>query len=182
MLADLVHAYAGRPYHNLDHLRFMLDFFQRHQADLANADAVLLALLYHDVIYDTRAAAGDSERASARFLDGLIPDLRHVGGVVPAQSMILCTINHRPDSADAAHLLDWDLAILSEDPAVVDAYDLAIRQEYDWVPVDQFAQGRAKVLRRFLDQDRLYYTPAFAPREPVARTNLARLIRRWDGG
>ena len=89
----------------------------------------------------------------------------------------------RPELQAACELfLDADLAILSEEPDVVGAYDEKIVDEWRHLggPTSpEFRSGRAQALKSFLTRDRIYYTPAFASREAQARLNLKRLIAFW---
>jgi predicted metal-dependent HD superfamily phosphohydrolase len=74
--------------------------------------------------------------------------------------LILATKSHETAAADpnAFVLLDADLAILSASPAEYDAYARAIRQEYSFVPDEQYAVGRTAVLQKFLARSPFYFT------------------------
>ncbi|HWA25203.1 MAG TPA: hypothetical protein VG734_05960, partial [Lacunisphaera sp.] len=86
-------------------------------------------------------------------------------------------------SADAALLLDIDLAILGQPAERFWQYEAAIRQEYAWVPAVTFAEKRAEILRKFLERPALYQTPAFRTRyETTARANLKAAIERLIQG
>ncbi len=87
--------------------------------------------------------------------------------------MILATKRHEGSTPDASLLLDIDLSVLGANAATFQAYDAAIKQEYAWVPEDQYRAGRAKVLGGFLARDAIYRTPTFrAAYESRARENL----------
>src|SRR5690606_19490271 len=78
-----------------------------------------------------------------------------------------------PTTPDASLLTDIDLAILGQPPGRFAAFEQQIRQEYAWVPPSEFALGRAKILRGFLDRPTVYSTAAFRQKyEQRARTNL----------
>ena len=52
---------------------------------------------------------------------------------------------------------------------------LLIRQEYAWVPEEDYRQGRARILRGFLERPRIYRTAEMFERaEDRARQNLRR--------
>jgi predicted metal-dependent HD superfamily phosphohydrolase len=93
-------------------------------------------------------------------------------------ALILATKHDRePGSPDARLLVDVDLAILGCEPAVFAAYDRAIRQEYSWVPEEEYRGARAAILQRFLHHPAIYHTRFFRDRlETQARQNLERLI------
>ena len=82
---------------------------------------------------------------------------------------------------DCALFLDMDLAILGSAPAAFDAYEQAVRREYDWVSEPQWIAGRRAVLAGFLARPAIYATAAFrATHEAAARRNLAEAMARLD--
>ena len=81
-----------------------------------------------------------------------------------------------PNGIDAA-LVDVDLGILGASPDTFEAYDRAIRREYEWMPEDRYRAGRAAVLKSFLDRDAIYHTPEIRTElERKARQNLKRKL------
>jgi len=71
------------------------------------------------------------------------------------------------------------LSILGRAPAVFDAYERQIREEYAWVPTSTFRQRRVAILEAFLARPTIYSTPDFQQDyEEQARQNLARSIAR----
>ncbi|MDJ0642943.1 MAG: hypothetical protein QNJ15_09005 [Erythrobacter sp.] len=183
LLADLRkrHAEPQRHYHDWSHIEALLHHIDSIQAKLHDRDAVLYAVLFHDSIYDPREH--DNERRSAQLLVDS-------GSPLPPQScalarrMIEATEGHSlPDDLtgeprdDCAHFLDMDLAILGAPANRFDIYENQIRREYAHVPDQAFRTGRAKVLRHFLERERLYFTPWGMDRfEANARKNLARSL------
>ncbi|MGD9704859.1 MAG: metal-dependent phosphohydrolase [Acidimicrobiia bacterium] len=141
-----------------------------------DAAAVRLAAWYHDAVYEPRAVT--NEQASAelarRTLGELGIDLLRTAEVA---RLILLTAAHEPVDlhADppAAVLLDADLAVLGADAAAYAAYARGVRVEYRHVDDAAWRTGRAAVLRRFLDAEHIYSTPAMRERESRARANLA---------
>jgi predicted metal-dependent HD superfamily phosphohydrolase len=86
-----------------------------------------------------------------------------------------------PGTADGRLLVDIDLSIFGRSGARFDAYERAIRREYDHVPERAFAKGRAAILRGFLDRPAIYLTNHFKRRyEPAARENLRRSVERLE--
>jgi predicted metal-dependent HD superfamily phosphohydrolase len=172
----LVAAYDGphRYYHDSRHLLEVLDALRR----IGNDDpAVLVAAFYHDAVYDPRRTTNEED--SVTFMR----EAHAAMGVEPlpeVESLILATKTHVAHTPGEAALLDADLAILAAEPDRYDEYAQAIRDEYAHVPDPEFAVGRAAILRRFLERDRIFLTPAYAPFEPLARANLRREIARWE--
>ena len=66
--------------------------------------------------------------------------------------------------------------------AEFERYEVAIRKEYEHVPENAFATGRAAILRKFLERPAIYFTEFFQLKyEVVSRENLRRSLRRFSG-
>lgn len=179
-----LYAAPDRHYHGLSHIEAMLELARIHRTELADPEAVEAAIWFHDAVYDSRAK--DNEAASAALaverLGGRIEPTR----LARIAAMIEATAHHHlPDldteqaRADAALFLDMDLAILGAAPDVFDAYEEAVRREYDWVPEPLWRSGRAGVLAGFLERQHFFHTDLFRERlEAQARANVARSIAR----
>ncbi len=169
---DLLHRWdePQRHYHTLAHLRTLLDLVS------GAAATVVLAVWFHDAIYDPRSSQNEAESAqlAREQLARLTLDPDQIDEVV---RLVLLTRTHTtsPDDEAGQLLLDADLAILGEKSETYDAYAAAIRREYDWVTESAYRQGRAEVLTRFLEREHLYFTERFrASHEERARANLLR--------
>lgn len=182
--ADVAARYseARRSYHTLEHVDRVL----RAAGDLhdvaSDPIAVELAVWLHDVVYDARA--GDNEDRSAAYARDVLPPLG-----VPAETadrvgaLILATATQEaPDGDhDAAVLLDADLAILGAHPDLYDEYRMAVRDEFSWLPEPEFRAGRAALLRRLLERDRIFLTgPMWSLREAQARRNMERELEELE--
>ncbi len=102
-----------------------------------------------------------------------------VHNIATVKRLILNTKYHQAaaDDFDCQVLLDADLAILAADPIQYQEYAKVIRQEYAWVPEVEYITGRKQVLERFLQRDRIYFTPLmFENAEQSARLNLQQEI------
>ena len=173
---QLESAYAdgSRGYHDLLHLAEVL----AHVDDLMPEDdpdreAVLLAAWFHDAVYDGH---GDDEERSARLaLDSLEP------GPLTDEvvRLVRLTATHRPADDDHAGqvLCDADLGILAAEPSRYAAYTAGVRREYAHVSDEEFAAGRAAVLRDLLAKPTLFHTAVARSRwEESARANVSREI------
>ncbi len=177
LAARLVAAYGEprRSYHDLRHLVEVLDRLD----ELAEAgtpfDAVpvRLAAWFHDAVHDGRP---DDEERSARWAEEALAVVDVDAGVVAEVArLVRMTEHHDPAGADrnGAALSDADLAVLARPPQRYADYVAAVRREYAHVPDDQFAIGRAAVLRELLAADRLFRTDHGHDRwEDVARRNV----------
>lgn len=176
----LVAAYSapGRFYHGLDHIAALLDLFDTCAGGIGERRAVVLAILFHDAVYDPMRS--DNEAASAALADTELRDLGVEAALIERVAALVRATAHGsaaidPDDRACALLIDLDLGILAAEPAVYDAYAAAVRLEYGHVPDDAWQVGRARVLDHFLGQAELYTTTELARQwTERARRNLSR--------
>lgn len=182
---ELAAAYAEptRYYHTLDHVAAVLGTVGE-LADLArDLTAVRLAAWFHDASYDPHAS--DNEERSAALAQlrcdtwGITrPTTDSVGRLIRATK----THEVAAEDADGAILLDADLAIFGAGQEQYNAYARAIRLEYEWVPEKDYRRGRARILRSFLQRERIYRLEQMRQRyETTARDNLGREIVALGG-
>jgi predicted metal-dependent HD superfamily phosphohydrolase len=168
-----------RRYHTTAHLAAVLDRLEELGAGDYAADpgAVVLAAWFHDAVYDPRAGGGENERRSAALARRVLgPDPR----AAEVARLVELTAGHDPAEGDrnGEALCDADLAVLAGPPEAYAAYAAAVRQEYGFVPEDDFRAGRAAVLRQLLGLPRLFRTPyGRAYWEATARGNLEGELR-----
>jgi predicted metal-dependent HD superfamily phosphohydrolase len=165
-----------RAYHNLRHLRHVLETIDTLRKQASDVTAIELAAWFHDVIYDPRGK--DNEEQSALYAERALRHLEMLDDfILRVKELILLTKTHTapPDDTDAMILLDADLAILGAPEKEYRSYSAAIRQEYAQVNDQDFRQGRRSVLELFLNRKRLFLTDAmFKQMEQRARDNLRR--------
>jgi predicted metal-dependent HD superfamily phosphohydrolase len=186
--AELTAAYAapGRHYHDLQHIEALLALAEACAGEIVDRDAVEAAIWLHDAVYDSRRE--DNEERSAALAEERLAGTASEERIARIAAMIRATAGHAmPDVADAgsrqdcALFLDMDLSVLGSPEAEFDAYEAAVRREYDWVTEDQWRQGRRAVLAGFLTRPAIYVTARFqASHEAAARHNLTRAIGRLD--
>lgn len=194
-----------RHYHGLSHLSAMFREYDRVRHLLNYPEAVSDSIWMHDFRMDVDLAVNSTNEARSvkAYLEltrayaprRLVVTDEHEGGLPYGRvglvaEFVMCSKGHQVNSpflqahpralADAKLFLDIDLSILSAPAAECDQYDEDIRKEFAAVPEKLFASERARVLRNFLERERIYLTDAFAPREDAARDNLRRLIARWE--
>jgi predicted metal-dependent HD superfamily phosphohydrolase len=168
---------SARRYHTLGHIVDCLNVAAEFRGLAVDADLVEFALWAHDVIYDPMRS--DNERLSAEWARRTLLDLgAPMAFATEAHAMVIATSHSAtPSSGDAQLVCDVDLSILAASPARFDAYELAIREEYAWVPAPIFRNRRAQILEQFLARPTIYSTPAFHGRhEAAARSNLTRSL------
>lgn len=165
-----------RHYHTDAHVTECLLLLDRF-THLANRPGeVEIAIWFHDAVYDTKRS--DNEEASAewarRFLTSVNVEQDAIDRVT---AMILATKTHESNDIDCELLLDIDLSILGTDSDIFEAYDRAIRQEYDWVRQEQYVVARMAILNSFLSRPRIFRTAEFfRTHEEQARDNLQRKV------
>ena len=148
-------AYAGpaRAYHNLNHVADCLVRFDEYIHHATDPVAVEFAIWFHDVVYDTHVP--ENEERSAMVGAEFLSATSH--GTVVANLIRATRHDALPGTPDAVLLCDIDLSILGRPPAVYDAYACAIREEYSWVPLADFVEGRTRVLQSFLGRPSVFH-------------------------
>ncbi|MER9653013.1 hypothetical protein NKJ26_05780 [Mesorhizobium sp. M0152] len=178
----------GRHYHDLAHIEAMLALAHDYRGLLADPEAVEAAIWFHDAIYDSKAK--DNEAQSAALAEERLAGRADPERLSRITAMILATATHqlpRIDDAaaarDASLFLDMDLSVLGAAPDAFDAYERAVRREYDWVEEPLWRAGRAAVLKTFLARPHIFHTQEFRRRfEPRAKRNLARSLAALESG
>ena len=178
MGAELIRRYAEphRRYHTLDHLESVLSRVDELASGREDLYLVRLAAWFHDAIYDMPPRELTNEEASARLA---IRTLARAGleqeDLTQVARLVRLTESHVPGSRDREGelLCDADLAILAAPPAAYEAYVRDIREEYAWVPEQQFLAGRLQVLTNLAGRE-LFRTGKGRRLIPAARANLER--------
>lgn len=163
-----------RRYHTAVHVMFVLRHLEPSLSSFpaATADALRVAALYHDAIYDPTANGCANEAASAALAAGVAEvlgfDPEHTRLV---HQLVMATCHHAAEGSPAERALtDADLAILGADPSDYDAYVNGVRAEYAHVPDAAWRTGRSAVLEGLLA------SPTLTAR---ARANLTAELARY---
>lgn len=179
-LADLRDRYAEprRHYHTWAHIEALMCWYDQRADALDDADAVFLAILFHDAIYDPRRS--DNEDRSARLLEDAKLTGWSAESIAAAVVMTSATARHQlptgfDGECDLAQFLDMDLSVLGSHPDVFRAYDKAIRREYAHVFLPVYWMARRRILKAFLARPTLYFSEWGREKfEAAAQANLAR--------
>ncbi|GAX29445.1 hypothetical protein FisN_16Hh114 [Fistulifera solaris] len=167
----------ARHYHTAVHLQEMLLYFHflRPQFLAEQQRAVILAIFFHDAIYD--ATSNTNEEDSVTLFQSF-----ETNALV--DDMILATKSHHSvdpnmkDTSVIAFFLDLDLSVLGKTEEAYQRYAILIQKEYSHVPHETYCQKRADILETFLQQQNIYKTALFREMfEERARSNLAAEIR-----
>jgi predicted metal-dependent HD superfamily phosphohydrolase len=179
--AAIAIAYSSpqRYYHNLEHIQAVLSTVGTLQEQAQDWQAIQFAAWLHDVVYDPQAK--NNEAKSADYARILLANLSVPSALITnTVRLILNTQHHQAADTDidSQILLDADLAILGAPPDQYQRYAQAIRQEYAWVTEIDYRRGRQRVLERFLQRPKIYYTSTMQTTvEPLARNNLSRELQ-----
>lgn len=178
ILNILIAAYSEkqRAYHTVQHLYECLILFESIRSELNDAHAVVLAIYFHDVIYDPQAK--DNELKSVELFEQYMAQDLPVNTVQKIKQWILATQKHvSTDVLDLQFLLDIDLAILAATPERFTEYEQQIQQEYSWVDSQVYSTKRKEVLVHFYQSDPLYQTTYFQQNfELRAKQNLKQIL------
>lgn len=183
-LERLQAAYAQphRHYHTLEHIEACLAWLDWTWSSAQRPHEILLALWYHDAVYDPLAS--DNEAQSVTLMRS---DLRAAGAALDAiervATLIMATREHSvlAGSQDAALLVDIDLSILGAAPEMFERFERAIRAEYAAIEPRLYAAGRAAVLKRLAARSPLYATNLIDTElSAQARLNLQSAVAHWE--
>ena len=171
---EALYAQPWRAYHNMDHITDCLDFFDQCSDHALNADAVELAIWFHDCIYnigdsDNEAKSRDLflEKAEGQLppelmavIDELIMDTRHV---------------EEPESSDGKLLSDIDLTSFSLPWERYLADGKNVQLEMGYTDENDNRDGKIRFLSSLNEHGRIYYSPYYAKHhEHVAQANIRR--------
>lgn len=177
----LVECYSEphRRYHTVQHLQECFAHLELVRSLAPHPNEVELALWFHDAIYVT--SKSDNEERSAEWArdSALSAGLSAEQAERIAELVMSTKHDAVPVGPDASVLVDIDLAILGADSARFDEYEVQVREEYAWVPESVYRQARGKILREFLNRERIYNTQFFQTEyETRARENISRSLTR----
>jgi len=177
VLDELVAAYLepARQYHTLEHIAQLLRHLDEHGRAVIDRDAVALAIIFHDAVYDPRRQ--DNEQASAALARTRLTSLAFTDALIGKVERYIEATQHASalevDDPDLALLLDLDLATLAAAPKEYGDYAEAIRREYAHLPDSLYQHGRRQVLAGFLARARIYRTESlYTLWEQRARANI----------
>lgn len=174
---DLEKAYSkkSRYYHNLTHLKEMIESFEIYKDKLQKPDEILFSIFYHDFIYS--ASKKDNELKSAEYALSILSENSTINKQLVFDA-ICATQQHQQNSIeDINWLIDFDLKILSKDWDDYQIYFEQIRKEYRIYPDFLYKPGRAKALKHFLENEFIFQTNEFRNLyEEKARINIEKEI------
>ena len=164
----------GRYYHTPKHIEHCLGQFDLAAGEMDNADAVEMAIWFHDLVYDTHAQ--DNELQSARHFVESANDSMEAEFKAMVYDLIMTTAPPRmPKTTDQEFMLDIDLSSfgLPWDDFVRDS--TAVRRESKQLSDAEFFPGQRAFLESLVNRQHFYFTEFFRSRiERAARSNITR--------
>lgn len=148
----------GRSYHDPRHLEHCLDALDLLGSPGQSDEVVVLAVWFHDAVYEGRAGA--DEEASAVFAEESLDGLLSPAAVAEVARLVRLTAGHEVADGDVrgALLCDADLANLGAPAEAYARYCRDVRLEYADVPLVDFRRGRLEVVQHLFGMDPLYRT------------------------
>ena len=173
--------YPKREYHNWNHVIACLKELESYpdsNHDEYNKDLIAIAIYYHDCIYDPKKDNNEELSAERAFID-----LKALGYTLSlamyVYDLIMLTKHKGPcNFLSGQVLMDIDMSILGKDSLIFLSYELHIREEYNFLSVEEYRPGRINFLQSVLDKKCIYQTNFFRDKyEEAARENIKTLIK-----
>lgn len=175
---ETAYSKSSRYYHTLQHLENLLHYLENVKQQITNWNAVLFALYYHDIVYNTLKSNNEEKSAAlaAKRMKEMGVDSTTIGKCI---NIILATKKHLWNEDNDINLFtDADLSILGAEWNIYKTYLKQIRKEYAIYPDMMYNPGRRKVLQHFLGMERIYKTEYFYKKlETKARQNLEQELK-----
>lgn len=165
----------ARKYHRFSHILKMYGYIDRYSSKIENHKELLLACLYHDIVYESKERDNEEKSALVFQNDHGIYNLSQ-SSVELVNQLILSTKKHfyYQNTFECKLFLDADLSILGTDRTQYTHYMEAIREEYNWVDDVTYKRERSRILTDFLKRDSIFFTDEMKEEfEEKARENLA---------
>jgi len=131
------YAEPHRFYHTWDHIQSMLDMAQ---AMGILTDDLLLAIIFHDIIYDPK---GDMNEELS------VEHLQHWVQNEAVNQAILDTKTHKATSELSEQLIKLDLSVLNDTFENFVEYENKIFKEYQWVDYSSYKERRIEILKSY---------------------------------
>ena len=167
----------GRYYHTPKHIEHCLTQFDLASAEMEDADAVEIAIWFHDLIFDVRA--NDNELQSARRFVELANASMDADFKARVHDLIMTTAPPRlPKTTDQKFMLDIDLSSFGLPWEDMLRDSIAVKQESPQLSDAEFFPGQRAFLESLVSRETFYFTEFFRSRiEDRARSNIARYLQ-----
>jgi predicted metal-dependent HD superfamily phosphohydrolase len=166
----------GRFYHNLKHIKGVLDLIDEHAKKFDRPWLARFAAVKHDVVYnvhntrDNEALSAIDAVRTATTLGMNLPDQQKVAGLIMATEHLGNKM--RPLSDDEKLFADIDLDGFSRSWDTVLGNTRKVRREFAHLGDDVFWNGQSNFLTQLEMRGFIYQTPTYKEFEQRARDNI----------
>lgn len=169
---------SGRHYHTLMHIETVSMELIPYRDQFKNWHSIVFAIVYHDIVYNP-LKSNNEERSALYAREKLKSTFYPKEDLVWCESLILATKRHLLSEENEINLFtDADLSILGTEPGDYARYLKQIRAEYFMYPDFLYVPGRKKVLKHFLEMNRIFKTREFYNKyELKARANIGHELK-----
>lgn len=178
VIADIEASYSEphRHYHtgrHIDHCLTQLDL-TRHEMD--DADAVEMALWFHDIEYDPKAP--DNELQSAeRFIGYAHGAMKHELEQKIYRLIMITMHNDAPRGENEKYVVDIDLSSFGLPWKEFVQDSINVQKEFTHLSDQEFAKRNLKFLKSLQSRPRIFFTEFYRQRyEQAARENISKRI------
>ena len=164
-----------RYYHTLQHLEHIYKELEPFEL----SPLLEFAIFYHDIVYDVKQ--NNNEEVSVLYAMNSLK-LLGVNQILKDEILVLIieTKTHNTSNEKNKLFLDADLSILGSNEKNYQKYIQNIRKEYAIYDDDIYVKGRKKVLKMFLEKERIYESKHFHELyEKQARKNLEQELKKF---
>ena len=172
---EFKYSHHKRYYHTLTHIQNLINELTEVKSQIEDWDTVLFSLFFHDIIYSSKNK--NNEEDSAELAKKFLIQIEYpIAKIQICYDQIIATKTHSINkNRDTNLFTDADLSILGYDWEMYHKYINQIRKEYSIYPDFLYYPGRKKVLKRFLNMDKIFKTEYFYSKfEKQARLNIER--------
>lgn len=164
-----------RLYHTLEHLDYCLQKFDDAKSLMDDADAIEMAIWYHDIINTPQAI--DNEQQSQYFFERVAQDNFSQHFVEKVGDLIMITTHRgKPKTGDEQYICDVDLSSMGAPWEKFIDDSNALREESE-SSVEEYTLGKLKFFNALLERPRIFYSDYFYEHyENNARQNIMRYI------
>jgi predicted metal-dependent HD superfamily phosphohydrolase len=171
---------GGRFYHNLKHIENCLMEFREVETKLSNPRVVVLALLFHDIIYNPQAKQPLANETASWEMAKQINTLNPEDHSAIMNHILYTSHQYTGDGdSDTDYICDIDMAILGYPEHQFEEYEHNIRREYAFASDEKYKAGRIQFLQTLLSSEYIFKTDYFKNKYEIsARRNIKKLIRQ----
>ena len=174
------YAEPHRYYHTGKHIDHCLNQFDLARHEMDDADAIEMALWFHDIEYNPKAR--DNEYQSAERFKQIVHGVMDLALEQQIYRLIMVTMHtDAPTDIDEQYVVDIDLSSfgLPWEEFINDSEN--VHKEFSHLPVEEFVRRNRRFLQSLLDRPEIFFTEFYRNRyERIARDNISKQLLRLD--